>query len=118
MFQVAAWWSQFATLKRGQNVKHLPHAVSENGAISRGTGRRDDERNRNGNGRSKFHQENADAIKEELGWPVGLISAYTRFGRKFLLSTGPVSASLQVEALLGRNVWHCLFYFSASASRS
>jgi hypothetical protein len=34
MFQVAAWWSQFATLKRGQNVKHLPHAVSENGAIA------------------------------------------------------------------------------------
>jgi hypothetical protein len=33
MFQVAARWSQFATLKRGQNVKHLPYAVSENGAI-------------------------------------------------------------------------------------
>jgi hypothetical protein len=34
MFQVAARWSQFATLKRGQNVKHLPHAASENGAIA------------------------------------------------------------------------------------
>jgi len=75
MFQVAAWWSQFATLKRGQKIKSLPYAFTENGAISRGTGQRDDERNRNGNGRSKFHQENADAIKEELRWPVGRISA-------------------------------------------
>jgi len=66
MFQVTAWRSQFATLKRGQKIKYLPYAFTENGAISRGTDQCDGKRRGNGNGRKKFHQQNAYAISEKL----------------------------------------------------